>query len=56
MEGSPAAVLLRQAQEPHNVWKPARSGAVCKGKKIKNSAKREQWVVLFLWEEQNRGR
>lgn len=25
-------------------------------KKIKNSAKRQQWVVLFLWEEQNRGR
>lgn len=27
-----------------------------KGKKKRNSAKRQQWVVLFLWEEQNRGR
>lgn len=63
MEGSPAAALLRQAEEPNDVWKAARSGAVCKkggkNKKIykkKASAKRQQWVVLFLWEEQNRGR
>lgn len=64
MEGSPAAALLRQAEEPNDVWKAARSRAVCKKggknkkiyKKKKASAKRQQWVVLFLWEEQNRGR